>query len=56
MFSAAENALGMLKNGEPVEVAELSARYAYDDLGKIISEEAGDEIINTVFSRFCLGK
>lgn len=51
-----DEAIGMLKNGEPVEVAELSARYAYDDLGKIIGEEAGDEIINTVFSRFCLGK
>ena len=51
-----DEAIEMLRNGEPVEVAELSARYAYDDLGKIIGEEAGDEIINTVFSRFCLGK
>ena len=50
-----DEAIEMLRNGEPVEVAELSARYAYDDLGKIIGEEAGDEIINTVFSRFCLG-
>lgn len=51
-----DEAIEMLRNGEPVEVAELSARYAYDDLGKIIGEEAGDEIIDTVFSRFCLGK
>lgn len=51
-----DEAIGMLQNGEPLEVAELSAHYAYDALGKIIGEEVGDEILNTVFSRFCLGK
>lgn len=49
-------AADMLRNGEPIEVAELSAHYAYDALGRITGEEAGDEILNTVFSRFCLGK
>ncbi len=49
-------AAGMLQNGEPVEVAELSAHYAYDALGKIIGEEVGDEVLDTVFSKFCLGK
>lgn len=49
-------AISMLQNGEPVEVAELSAHYAYEALGKIIGEEVGDEILNTVFSKFCLGK
>lgn len=51
-----DEAISMLQNGEPLEVAELSAHYAYDSLGKIIGEEVGDEILNTVFSRFCLGK
>ncbi|MBQ6624156.1 MAG: tRNA uridine-5-carboxymethylaminomethyl(34) synthesis GTPase MnmE [Mogibacterium sp.] len=51
-----DEAINMLQNGEPLEVAELSAHYAYDSLGKIIGEEVGDEILNTVFSRFCLGK
>ena len=49
-------AITMLQNGDPLEVAELSARYAYDSLGKIIGEEVGEDILNTVFSRFCLGK
>lgn len=51
-----DEAISMLQNGEPVEVAELSAHYAYDALGNIIGEEVGDEILNTVFSKFCLGK
>ena len=51
-----DEAINILRNGEPVEVAELSARYAYESLGKIIGEEVGDEILDTVFSKFCLGK
>lgn len=46
----------MLQRGEPAEVAELSAHYAYDTLGEIIGEGIGEEILDTVFSRFCLGK
>ncbi len=51
-----DEAISMLQNGEPVEVAELSAHYAYEALGKIIGEEVGEEILDTVFSKFCLGK
>ena len=51
-----DEAISLLKNGEPVEVAELSAHYAYEALGKIIGEEVGEEILDTVFSKFCLGK
>lgn len=51
-----DDAITMLQNGEPVEVAELSARYAYDSLGKIIGEDVGEDVIDAVFSKFCLGK
>ena len=51
-----DEAINMLQNGEPVEVAELSAHYAYEALGRIIGEEVGEEILDTVFSKFCLGK
>lgn len=51
-----DEAISVFRSGEPVEVAELSAHYAYESLGKIIGEEVGDEILDTVFSKFCLGK
>ncbi|MBR3126464.1 MAG: tRNA uridine-5-carboxymethylaminomethyl(34) synthesis GTPase MnmE [Mogibacterium sp.] len=51
-----EESISMLRNNEPIEVAELSAHYAYESLGKIIGEEVGEEILDTVFSKFCLGK
>ena len=51
-----DEAISLLQNGEPIEVAELSAHYAYDSLGKILGEEVGEEVLNRVFSKFCLGK
>ena len=51
-----DEAITMLQNGDPMEVIELSAHYAYDALGKIIGEEVGDDVLDRVFSKFCLGK
>ncbi len=51
-----DEAIAMLQNGEPLEVAELSAHYAYNSLGIILGEEAGEEVLDRVFSKFCLGK
>ena len=51
-----DETIQLLSNNEPIEVAELSLRYAYNLLGNIIGEEVGDEILDTVFSKFCLGK
>lgn len=51
-----DEAISMLQSGEPMEVVELSAHYAYNSLGQIIGEETGEEVLDRVFSKFCLGK
>ena len=46
----------MTESGEPLEIIEEDVHEAYDILGEIIGESVTDDILNEVFSRFCLGK
>ena len=50
------DAMDSIDRGEPLELIEIDVNQAYLDLGLIIGEEAGDDIIEEVFKRFCLGK
>ena len=40
----------------PVDIVAISLKDVFSDLGEITGEEASEEIINEIFSRFCLGK
>ena len=40
----------------PVDMVELDIKKAWDTLGEIIGISSGDELINELFSKFCLGK
>ena len=51
-----ERAGEMIRRSEPLDFIEVDVRSAYDALGEIIGETVSDEILNEVFSRFCLGK
>lgn len=42
--------------GEALDFIEIDLKNAYEFLGEIIGETVSDDIINEVFSRFCLGK
>lgn len=41
---------------EPLEVLEIDVKEAYLALGEILGEETAENILEEVFSRFCLGK
>lgn len=41
---------------EALELIEIDVKRAYEALGEIIGEEIKDDILDEVFSRFCLGK
>ena len=40
----------------PIDIIEISLRSVLTDINGITGEEIGEEIINEIFSRFCLGK
>jgi tRNA modification GTPase len=54
--SSLQDAWEMSKNEEALELIEIDVRNAYESLGEIIGETLKDDIIEEVFSRFCLGK
>ena len=45
-----------LDNNMPIDIVEISLRDVLSDLQTITGEEVGEEIINEIFARFCLGK
>lgn len=51
-----EDSLKSVDSNQPLEFIEIDVKNTYDDLGAILGEEVGDDILNEVFSRFCLGK
>ena len=40
----------------PIDIVAISLKNVLENLGEITGEEASEEIINEIFSRFCLGK
>ena len=49
-------ALESLEKNMPIDIVAISLKDVLSDLGEITGEEASEEIINEIFSRFCLGK
>jgi tRNA modification GTPase len=50
------DATGMLSQTGDINFAEVNIRVAYESLGEITGETATDDILDRVFSRFCIGK
>ncbi len=51
-----EDAINNIKNNSPIDMVELDLKNSWELLGKIIGETYTDELIDELFSRFCLGK
>ena len=48
--------LNNIKNETPIDIIELDLKECWNTLGEIIGETYTDELIDEIFSRFCLGK
>ena len=45
-----------IKNNSPIDIVELNLKEAWSTLGEVIGETYTDELLDEMFSRFCLGK
>ena len=45
-----------INNNTPIDIIELDLKECWNILGEIIGETYTDELIDQIFSRFCLGK
>ncbi len=45
-----------IENEVPIDMVEIDIKEIWNSLGKIIGETYEDELINQLFSQFCLGK
>lgn len=55
-FTSMEDAISGVTLREPLEIIEIDVNNGYSKLGEILGEAVGDDVLDTVFSRFCLGK
>lgn len=53
---ALKDALVDMENGEPLDIAGINIREAYQDILELVGETISDEITDKIFMSFCLGK
>jgi tRNA modification GTPase len=53
---ALDRAWGILERGEPVELAAADLHQSLESLASITGEHAGEDLLNEIFRRFCIGK
>ncbi len=53
---AIENAYQSLKDELPIDMIEIDLKAAWEYLGEIIGDSYQDELVDNIFSNFCLGK
>lgn len=51
-----DNAINNISNEIPVDMIAIDIKAAWDVLGEITGESYQDELLDTLFSKFCLGK
>jgi len=48
--------IGSIENQMPEDFLTIDMMSAYESLGKIIGEEVEEDLVNEIFSKFCMGK
>lgn len=45
-----------IEMGMPEDFYSIDLMSAYEELGGIIGESVGEDLVNEIFSKFCMGK
>ncbi|MEQ6086650.1 tRNA uridine-5-carboxymethylaminomethyl(34) synthesis GTPase MnmE [Staphylococcus saccharolyticus] len=51
-----QDAIDAAESGIPMDMVQIDLTHTWEILGEIIGESASDELIDQLFSQFCLGK
>ena len=51
-----EDSINAINMNLPIDIISISIKQALEDLGKITGDNVSEDIINEIFSKFCLGK
>lgn len=51
-----EKAINTINNGMPLDIIAIDVKDILENLGKITGKNVSEDIINEIFSKFCLGK
>jgi tRNA modification GTPase len=51
-----QDALAAIKQGLPIDCIVIDLRGAWEVLGEIIGDTVGEDLIDQIFSQFCIGK
>ena len=55
-IESTNNALKSLENNMPMDIVAIDIKNILENLGEITGENVSENIINEIFSKFCLGK
>ena len=55
-ITSIDQAITGIYQNMPIDMVEIDIKNAWDELGLIIGKTYQDELINQLFSQFCLGK
>ncbi|MGY8822745.1 MAG: tRNA uridine-5-carboxymethylaminomethyl(34) synthesis GTPase MnmE [Candidatus Latescibacterota bacterium] len=56
MIGSTQDALRLLASGEPDECIAAELQTALLSLGQLLGESVDDDVLNSIFSEFCIGK
>ena len=51
-----QTAADALENGQPLDLAAIDLHAALDCLGEVTGDRVDEKLLDSVFSRFCVGK